>query len=70
MKTEEKLTIHRKASDSRIRLSRYDSEDMRDQIIDTMMGDRRTEAILIWLSEFYDDYDMVQRIVERLNEKK
>jgi hypothetical protein len=69
MKTEEKLAICRKAQKSRTRLSKYDSEDMRDQIIDTMMCDKRTDAILIWLDVFYSDYDMVERIVDRLNER-
>ena len=34
-----------------------------------MMSDRREDSILTWLSVFYEDYDMVQRIVIRLNER-
>ena len=69
MKPTEKLEICRKAQESRIRLLKYDSEDMRDQIIDTMMSDGRIDAILIWLDTFCSDYDIVERIVTRLNEK-
>jgi hypothetical protein len=69
MKSAEYIETARKAQESRIRLSKCDSEDMRDQIIDTMMSDRRTDAILIWLDTFYDDFDIVERIVTRLNER-
>ena len=38
---------------------------MRNQILDTMMCES-TAGILVWLHVFYDDFDMVEKIVERL----
>ncbi len=63
MNTLEELNIkraHRFASDAKERLKRSDTDDLREQIVETARSCGHKD---VWISVFKDDNDMVARLI-------